>query len=67
MPEAFLPTRILTGCSEHDPKYVPEALDKCLAELELDYLDVCTVFFSKEFLLMNPALPRSLACCVQVG
>lgn len=32
---------ILTAHSQHRPEVVEASLDACLAELELDYLDVC--------------------------
>lgn len=33
-------TTILTSSSQHDPKVVEAALDDCLQELGLEYLDV---------------------------
>lgn len=34
-------TKILTPYSQHRPEVVEASLDACLAELELEYLDVC--------------------------
>lgn len=54
---------LTTRCSQHRPEVVEAALDACLAELELDYLDVCSPTCSSVLnSLTGPlAVPRPLA------
>lgn len=40
---------ILTFCSQHRPEVVEASLDACLAELELDYLDLYLVHWPVAF------------------
>ena len=51
--------------SQHHPDVVEKALDECLAELELDYLDVCLLLSIKCAAANYAALPCPLARCLQ--